>query len=144
MKYTVVIRQPVPEAVLAQLSQELSQQFELSAEQASKLASRRNGRLMKPTSRKRAERLLEVFQGVGAQVTLEEVRDDTTLVRDPYASERPGLVGPASLPITAPVGVKPCEASINLASPKSVTFRVPSAVSSTLAGFRSRWTMPRA
>lgn len=107
MKYTVVIRQPVSEAVLSQLSQELSQQFELSAEQASKLASRRNGRLMKPTSRKRAERLLEVFQGVGAQVTLEEVRDDTTLVRDPYASERPGLVGPASLPITAPVVAAP-------------------------------------
>ena len=107
MKYTVVIRQPVSEAVLGQLSQELSQQFELSAEQASKLASRRNGRLMKPTSRKRAERLLEVFQGVGAQVTLEEVRDDTTLVRDPYASERPGLVGPASLPITAPVVAAP-------------------------------------
>ena len=107
MKYTVVIRQPVSEAVLGQLSQELSQQFELSAEQASRLASRRNGRLMKPTSRKRAERLLEVFQGVGAQVTLEEVRDDTTLVRDPYASERPGLVGPASLPITAPVVAAP-------------------------------------
>ena len=107
MKYTVVIRQPVSEAVLGQLSQELSQQFELSAEQASRLASRRNGRLMKPTSRKRAERLLEVFQGVGAQVTLEEVRDDTTLVRDPYASERPGLVGPASLPITALVVAAP-------------------------------------
>ena len=102
MKYTVVIRQPVPEAVLGQLSQELSQQFELNTEQASRLASRRNGRLMKPTSRRRAERLMEVFQGVGAQVTLEEVRDDTTLVRDPYASERPGLVGPASLPISAP------------------------------------------
>ena len=102
MKYTVVIRQPVPEAVLGQLSQELSRQFELNTDQASRLASRRNGRLMKPTSRKRAERLMEVFQGVGAQVTLEEVRDDTTLVRDPYASERPGLVGPASLPISAP------------------------------------------
>ena len=107
MKYTVVIRQPVSEAVLGQLSQELSQQFELSAEQASRLAARRNGRLMKPTSRKRAERLMEVFQGVGAQVTLEEVRDDTTLVRDPYASERPGLVGPASLPITALVVAAP-------------------------------------
>ena len=58
MKYTVVIRQPVSEAVLGQLSQELSQQFELSAEQASRLAARRNGRLMKPTSRKRAERLV--------------------------------------------------------------------------------------
>ncbi len=107
MKYTVVIRQPVSEAVLGQLSQELSQQFELSAEQASRLAARRNGRLMKPTSRKRAERLMEVFQGVGAQVTLEEVRDDTTLVRDPYALERPGLVGPASLPITALVVAAP-------------------------------------
>lgn len=116
MKYTVVIRQPVPEAVLGQLSQELSQQFELNAEQASKLASRRNGRLMKPTSRKRAERLLEVFQGVGAQVTLEEVRDDTTLVNDPYASERPGLVGPASLPITAPVVAAPFVSAPSISS----------------------------
>ncbi len=100
MKYTVVIRQPVPEAALAELGRELSQQFELTADQAAKLASRRSGRLMKPTSRKRAERLLQVFQGVGAQVTLEEIRDDTTLLRDPFAHERPGLVGPASMPIT--------------------------------------------
>ncbi|MGY2895105.1 HAMP domain-containing protein [Deinococcus sp. UYEF24] len=100
MKYTVVIRQPVPEAALAELGRELSQQFELTADQASKLASRRSGRLMKPTSRKRAERLLQVFQGVGAQVTLEEIRDDTTLLRDPFAHERPGLVGPASMPLT--------------------------------------------
>ena len=100
MKYTVVIRQPVPEAALAELGRELSQQFELTADQAGKLASRRSGRLMKPTSRKRAERLLQVFQGVGAQVTLEEVRDDTTLLKDPFAHERPGLVGPASMPLT--------------------------------------------
>jgi HAMP domain-containing protein len=105
MKYTVVIRQPVPETALAELGRELSQQFELTSDQAGKLASRRSGRLMKPTSRKRAERLLQVFQGVGAQVTLEEVRDDTTLLPDPFAHERPGLVGPASMPITsAPVG----------------------------------------
>ena len=99
MKYTVVIRQPVPEAIQAQLSQELSTQFELSREQAAKLASRRSGRLMKPTSRKRAERLLQVFQSLGAQVALEEVRDDTALLPDPFASERSGLVGPATLPI---------------------------------------------
>jgi HAMP domain-containing protein len=99
MKYTVVIRQPVPETILPQLTQDLSQQFELSMEQAAKLASRRNGRLMKPTSRRRAELLFQVFQAVGAQVTLEEVRDDTTLLSDPFAHERPGLVGPSSLPM---------------------------------------------
>ncbi len=102
MKYTVVIRQPVPEAILPQLSQQLSAQFELSADQAAKLASRRSGRLMKPTSRKRAERLLQVFHDMGAQVSLEEVRDDTTLLSDPFANQRPGLVGPATLPVTPP------------------------------------------
>ena len=107
MKYTVVIRQPVPEAALAPLVQELSQQFELTADQAAKLASRRSGRLMKPTSRKRAERLLMVFQSVSAQVTLEEVRDDTTLMRDPFAGERPGLVGPATLPISTAPPISP-------------------------------------
>lgn len=100
MKYTVVIRQPVPEAIQAGLIQELSLNFELSADQASKLASRRSGRLMKPTSRKRAERLMQVFQEAGAQVALEEVREDTTQLRDPFASERPGLVGAATLPLS--------------------------------------------
>lgn len=117
MKYTVVIRQPVPEAIQAQLSQELSTQFELSSDQAAKLASRRSGRLMKPTSRKRAERLLQVFQSLGAQVALEEVRDDTTLMQDPFASERSGLVGPATLPVpplpipTPPVSAAPLTSS---------------------------------
>ncbi|WP_407540607.1 HAMP domain-containing protein [Deinococcus radiomollis] len=111
MKYTVVIRQPVPEAALAELGRELSQQFELTADQASKLASRRSGRLMKPTSRKRAERLLQVFQSVGAQVTLEEVREDTTLLKDPFAHERPGLVGPASMPAGLPPTAAPSVSS---------------------------------
>ena len=107
MKYTVVIRQPVPEAILPQLSEQLSAQFELSADQATKLASRRSGRLMKPTSRKRAERLLQVFHDMGAQVSLEEVRDDTTLLSDPFANQRPGLVGPATLPVTPPTVTPP-------------------------------------
>ena len=97
MKYTVVIRQPVPENIQSQLTQELAEHFELSVDQASKLASRRSGRLMKPTSRKRAERLMEVFQSVGAQVNLEEVRDDTTVMPSVFpVAERSGVVGPAS------------------------------------------------
>ncbi|ULH14934.1 HAMP domain-containing protein [Deinococcus sp. KNUC1210] len=96
MKYTVVIRQPVPENIQSQLTQELVEHFELNQDQASKLASRRSGRLMKPTSRKRAERLLEVFQSVGAQVNLEEVRDDTVVMPSVFpVAERSGMVGPA-------------------------------------------------
>ncbi|WP_425146804.1 HAMP domain-containing protein [Deinococcus sp.] len=96
MKYTVVIRQPVPEHIQTDLTQELIQHFALDGEQASKLAARRSGRLMKPTSRKRAERLLEVFQSVGAQVNLEEIRDDTQAMPSVFApAERSGLVGPA-------------------------------------------------
>jgi HAMP domain-containing protein len=106
MKYTVVIRQPVPEDLQAQLCQELSQQFELTTDQAAKLASRRSGRLMKPTSRKRADRLIQVFQGVGAQVTLEEVREELTLIQEPLAAMgQPDLAGGAQLGSQMPVPV---------------------------------------
>lgn len=76
MKYTVVIRQPVADNVRAHLEQQLVERFNLNPAQAQKLSSRRAGRLMKPTSQSRAELLLNVFQSVGAQVTLEEVRED--------------------------------------------------------------------
>ncbi|GGR04731.1 HAMP domain-containing protein [Deinococcus ruber] len=105
MKYTVVIRQPVPENIQSQLTQELVEHFELSLDQAGKLASRRSGRLMKPTSRKRAERLLEVFQSVGAQVNLEEVRDDTVVMPSVFpVAERSGMVGPAGAAFAATPG----------------------------------------
>ena len=42
------------------------------------------------------------------------------------------------------VRVRPPSAPRLLARPKSVTLGVPSAVSRMLAGFRSRWTIPRA
>lgn len=76
MKYTVVIRQPVADNVRANLEQQLVERFNLNPAQAQKLSSRRAGRLMKPTSQSRAELLLNVFQSVGAQVVLEEVRED--------------------------------------------------------------------
>ncbi|AZI43667.1 HAMP domain-containing protein [Deinococcus psychrotolerans] len=75
MKYTVVIEQAVPEDALPQLQQLLSERFHLSADQARKLASRRGGRLMKPTGKERASVLLGIFQEVGAKVRLEQVSD---------------------------------------------------------------------
>ncbi|WP_034384772.1 HAMP domain-containing protein [Deinococcus sp. YIM 77859] len=76
MKYTVVIRQPVPDEVRPVLEGQLVERFGLSQEQAARLAARRSGRLMKPTGHARAELLLRVFQEVGAQVTLEEVHEE--------------------------------------------------------------------
>lgn len=76
MKYTVMIRQPVPEEVRDTLESQLSARFNLSPEQAKRLAGRKTGRLMKPTSQARAELLLQVFQSVNAQVILEECHDE--------------------------------------------------------------------
>ncbi|WP_102126183.1 HAMP domain-containing protein [Deinococcus planocerae] len=84
MKYTVVIRQPVPEEVRAGLEEQLVTRFGLSPEQAARLASRRAGRLMKPTGRARAELLLRVFQEAGVPATLEEVREETAVLSGPF------------------------------------------------------------
>ncbi|GMA17437.1 HAMP domain-containing protein [Deinococcus metallilatus] len=84
MKYTVVIRQSVPDEVRPLLEQQLVERFGLSAEQAERLAARRSGRLMKPTGRARADLLLRVFQDVGAQVALEEVREETGVLEVPF------------------------------------------------------------
>ena len=79
MKYTVVIEQAVPDEQQAQLQQALSSRFQLSADQARKLATRRGGRLMKPTGRDRATVLLEIFKEVNAQVRLEQVAEAAEL-----------------------------------------------------------------
>ncbi|MFD1730738.1 hypothetical protein ACFSC4_06115 [Deinococcus malanensis] len=84
MKYTVVIRQPVPEESLPALEVQLTERFGLNPEQAKRLATRRAGRLMKPTGRARAELLLSVFESIGAQVVLEEVREETGLLSEPF------------------------------------------------------------
>ncbi|GHF34807.1 HAMP domain-containing protein [Deinococcus metalli] len=89
MKYTVVINRAVSEAEREGLEVQLTQRFGLNAEQASRLASRRTGRLMKPTSRARAELLLGLFEGVGAGVALESVRDETTVISEPFAASAP-------------------------------------------------------
>lgn len=77
MKYTVIIRQPVADNIRTNLEKQLVERFGLNEQQAQRLASRRAGRLMKPTSQSRAELLLRVFQSVGAQVALEEVREES-------------------------------------------------------------------
>ncbi|GAA5514416.1 hypothetical protein Dcar01_03171 [Deinococcus carri] len=84
MKYTVTLRQPVPDEVRPALEQQLVERFGLSSEQAQRLAARRSGRLMKPTGRARADLLLHVFEDLGAQVALEEVRDETTEMPSPF------------------------------------------------------------
>lgn len=76
MKYTVVIRQPVPDEVRPNLEKELVERFGLNAQQAERLAGRRAGRLLKPTTQARADLLLRVYQSVGAQVLLEEIPEE--------------------------------------------------------------------
>lgn len=86
MKYTVVIRQPVADDMRQELEKNLMQRFNLSGDQAQRLSARRSGRLMKPTSLVRAELLRNVFESVGAQVMLEEVREETGLLSEPFQS----------------------------------------------------------
>ncbi|WP_135228306.1 HAMP domain-containing protein [Deinococcus fonticola] len=76
MKYTVVIRQPVPDEVRPTLEKELVERFGLNEQQAERLAGRRAGRLLKPTTQARADLLLRVYLSVGAQVLLEEIPED--------------------------------------------------------------------
>ncbi|AAF11382.1 HAMP domain-containing protein [Deinococcus radiodurans] len=125
MKYTVLIRQPVPEEIRPQLEEQLVSRFGLNAEQAQRLAARRSGRLMKPTSQARAELLVQVFESVGAQVSLEEVRtaqDTAAPVATPLPAEQPA----ASLDPFAPGVSDPFTPSSDLfadlfAAPASAT-----------------------
>lgn len=110
MKYTVLIRQPVPDEVRPQLEQQLVERFGLTPELAQRLANRRSGRLMKPTSEARAKLLLDVFQSVGVAVALEEVRPDgsesaallapTTPAADPFVAT--GAPDPFAAPAPDP------------------------------------------
>ncbi|WP_221088741.1 HAMP domain-containing protein [Deinococcus aquaedulcis] len=97
MKYTVVIREPVAPEQKAALEQLLQERFGLNAEQAQRLGSRRSGRLMKPTGRARAELLMSMFQQVGASVALEEVREETDVLSEPFQGVAP------SRPVPVPV-----------------------------------------
>ncbi len=93
MKYTVTIQQPVQEERRRGLEQQLTERFNLSAEQAARLSGRRTGRLMKPTSRSRAELLLDVFQLMGAAVALEEVPEETRMMQEPFQGVAPSASG---------------------------------------------------
>ncbi|MBZ9711848.1 HAMP domain-containing protein [Deinococcus multiflagellatus] len=96
MKYTVVIREAVAQDKKQVLEQLLQDKFGLNAEQAQRLGSRRSGRLMKPTGRARAELLMSMFQQVGASVALEEVREETDILSEPFQGVAP------SRPVAAP------------------------------------------
>ncbi|CAM3827334.1 HAMP domain-containing protein [Deinococcus frigens] len=89
MRYTVIIQQPVQAECRRGLEQQLAERFNLSAEQAARLSGRRTGCLMKPTSRARAELLLDVFLRAGAAVTLEEVQEETRMTSQPYQGPAP-------------------------------------------------------
>ncbi|AWN23340.1 HAMP domain-containing protein [Deinococcus irradiatisoli] len=104
MKYTVMIEQAVAPEALPQLEQLLTARFQLSPEQARKLASRRGGRLMKPTGRERASVLLEIFQEVGAQVRLEQVAEDA------------GGAAASSVPAPSPLSASPLNTPLSAAS----------------------------
>lgn len=77
MKYTVVIRQPVPDEIRSSLEKELVERFGLNEQQAERLAARRAGRLLKPTTQARADLLMRVYQSVGAQVLMEEIPEES-------------------------------------------------------------------
>ena len=102
MKYTVVIEQAVPDEVLGQLQQALSERFNLNADQAHKLAARRGGRLMKPTDRERARVLLGLFQGVGAKVRLETIGEN--------GEAQAAIAQPAAVAATVPSSPSPAPA----------------------------------
>ncbi|MFT2718712.1 HAMP domain-containing protein [Deinococcus sp. A31D244] len=108
MKYTVVIRQPVADSMRQVLEQQLMERFGLNGEQAQRLSARRSGRLMKPTGRARAELLLSMFQAVGSSVSLEEVRDETNLISEPFQ----GVAPPARQVMSAPVTTAPDDAPL--------------------------------
>lgn len=116
MKYTVVIRQAVPDEMRPALEQQLMDRFGLSAEQAARLAARRSGRLMKPTGRARAELLLQVFQDAGVPVTLEEEREESGAAAPFQAA--PALDGGGSL--AAPTAVLAVPAAAPLADAADV------------------------
>ncbi len=80
MKYTVVIKEPVSGPARQKLEQELMKRFGLSGDQAQRLSARKTGRLIKPTSRSRAELLLNVYLDIGAFATLEEVPEEDSLL----------------------------------------------------------------
>ncbi|GGR79843.1 HAMP domain-containing protein [Deinococcus sedimenti] len=116
MKYTVLIRQPVQTERKPELEQQLRERFGLSGEQAQRLSDRRTGRLMKPTGRARAELLLSMFQSVGADVTLEEVREETSVISEPFqALTTPRAAAPAAgLSDDAPLAPDRNEPSVSL------------------------------
>ena len=110
MKYTVVLSQSVPNEVRADLAERLTSRFGLSPDQAQKLASRKPGRLLKPTTQARAEALLAVYSSMGIQAKLEEVAEDAAepvaaaaattpaVSATPVAAAAPTVTAPAAQP----------------------------------------------
>lgn len=107
MKYTVILDSSVPEEMRAALTDQLVARFGLAPDQAAKLASRKAGRLLKPTSLARAETLLGVYQGLGLGVKLQEVADEEGAV--PLAASA-APVAVAAAPVAAAVPVAPATA----------------------------------
>ncbi len=125
MKYTVIIEQAVAQDVLPKLEQLLTARFQLSADQARKLASRRGGRLMKPTGRERASVLLEIFQEVGAQVRLEQVDEDAAVGAAGVPTQTPLPASPLKVPLTAAADLHATEFGQVVREPNVATLAAP-------------------
>lgn len=132
MKYTVVILQPITDEVRPQLVKELVESFGLAQAQAEKLASRRTGRVLKPTSRDRAEHLQRVYESVGAQVQLEEVTDETQTMTFPVPAPetilkpKPAADPFAPDPFATMVGTGPADPLLSWSQPKDSSPSAPS------------------
>lgn len=124
MKYTVVIRQPVPVEQRPLLEQQLVERFKLTPDQAHKLAARNPGRLMKPTGRPRAELLVSVYESLGLKAILEEVPEQTGIFSEPFAAPAAAVPPmPALTPMPTPA---PATDDDTLLAPQSSSFRPPS------------------
>lgn len=73
MKYTVVMLQAARADVREALKNDLVANGGVSEKAAQKLAEKGPGRLFKPTSQKKAERIFNIFRNHGAEVRLDEV-----------------------------------------------------------------------
>ncbi len=86
--YTVILDREVPTELRPELIEKLETRFKLNGEQARKLASRRPGRLLRPTGQARAESLLGLYQALGLTVHLEAVAEGDAEVATGELNER--------------------------------------------------------
>lgn len=107
MKYTVVLAQSVPNELRGELAERLATRFGLTSDQAVKLAARKPGRLLKPTSKTRAETLLALYHAMGLNVQLEEIAEEATTTTITAAPSPSAPAAGAAAVLNAPVSTVP-------------------------------------